>query len=315
MENSNKLNVLIYSNCTGTILKKMFDLFSIENKFSINLFINYENLHKREILDKHLEILNNCDIFIYQPIKPLKIESQYEIKSITKYLKKSVKIIKVNFYRFKGFWYDSNFKPYNNFDQYLFNLQDIYGIHNSIINLKLINYQSIKDFVDNISINEKDFNNYFDESIKKLKEIDNNSDVKLFDFFINNYRKTLLFHDPYHPTNKFIFEIFIKINEIIDNHFSLTSTAYKMRDSYDSIINNIDEMTQWASPILPQVKTILNLENYPDKIKIFYPNPIEMNIYDYYYIRISKNNFKEYLLYHKIDNKDKNIILKKKKHL
>ena len=58
------------------------------------------------------------------------------------------------------------------------------------------------------------------------------------------------------------------------------------------------EMTHWTIPILPLIKTILKL-NYEDIIPCFHhechPKRLYMNTYDNYYIRLSPNNFKNYL--------------------
>ena len=58
------------------------------------------------------------------------------------------------------------------------------------------------------------------------------------------------------------------------------------------------EMTHWASPILPIVKNTLGL-TLSDYVYIFYPGTcgdkkLFMNINDYYYIRLSPSNFKNY---------------------
>jgi len=58
-------------------------------------------------------------------------------------------------------------------------------------------------------------------------------------------------------------------------------------------------MTHWALPILPIVKKHLELE-LDDNIYIFCPpdygdKKLYMNIYDYYYIRLSHQNFQNYL--------------------
>ena len=58
-------------------------------------------------------------------------------------------------------------------------------------------------------------------------------------------------------------------------------------------------MTHWALPILPVVKNILDIK-LGEYIYVFYPpdyadKKIYMDIYDYYYIRLSHQNFKNYL--------------------
>jgi hypothetical protein len=58
-------------------------------------------------------------------------------------------------------------------------------------------------------------------------------------------------------------------------------------------------MTHWALPILPIVKNILDIK-LGEYFYVFHPpdyadKKIYMDIYDYYYIRLSHQNFKNYL--------------------
>ena len=115
----------------------------------------------------------------------------------------------------------------------------------------------------------------------------------MFEYFINNYKIKQLFHDPFHPTNLFFYEIFRQIISKLDN--------YELKyEDYDFIhLFNDIEMTHWALPILPIVKNILDI-NLGEYVFVFYPpdyadKKIYMDIYDYYYIRLSHQNFKNYL--------------------
>ena len=115
----------------------------------------------------------------------------------------------------------------------------------------------------------------------------------MYNYFIENYKNKQLFHDPFHPTNLFFYEIFRQI--------ILKLLNYELNYEDNEFINSLDniEMTHWALPILPIIKDYLEL-NLKEDIAIFYPpdygdKKLYMNIYDYYYIRLSKNNFENYL--------------------
>jgi hypothetical protein len=71
-------NIVIFSNCAGNIIKNMFEkhIFT-KDKYFINYIINYENLNKKTIDNIHLDYLNNCDIFLYQPLNQDYEESEY----------------------------------------------------------------------------------------------------------------------------------------------------------------------------------------------------------------------------------------------
>ena len=293
-------NIVIYSNCHGKIIKNMFELHPYtKNKFSISYFTNYENLHNTNLSRYHKALLENCDIFIYQPFNKSYDYSEYDIKNISKILKKNIIVLRINYYRFKGFWYNCNYIPYLKMDNgYNFHPKRSEngfgdGIYNSFKNFSNIqDKNSIINEINNIEINKDNFIKYFNTELENLKMIDNNSDVNLYDFFLSNYKEKLLFHDAFHPTNLFFYEIFIQIVNKICN--------YKLDNEDDDFLNRLNklDMTHWATPILPIIKTYLNL-NLPDKIGVFHlqshPKTLYLDVYDYYYIRLSSENFRNYL--------------------
>jgi len=286
--------IVIFSNCAGNIIKNMFEKHSFtKDKYFIHYIINYEHLNKDVIDDTNLFLLKNCHIFMYQPLNQHYTESEYDITNIKKYLRDNTIILKINYYRFRGFWYNSEYKPYDNYNNYKFNNIKYYGIHNSFINFNTTNKNEIIDKINNIQISSDELLLFFNNELTKFKLLDDNSDIIMFDYFINNYKIKQLFHDPFHPTNLFFYEMFRQIIYKLDN--------YELKiDDYDfiNLFNDI-EMTHWALPILPIVKNILHI-NFGEYVYIFHApdfadKKLYMNIYDYYYIRLSHQNFKNYL--------------------
>ena len=115
----------------------------------------------------------------------------------------------------------------------------------------------------------------------------------MYDYFIKNYTTKHLFHDAYHPTNIFIYEMFRQIV------FKLTGHELMVEDMEFINLPNTYEMTEWAMPILPVIKELLEIKT-PECIYIFSPptngdKKLYMNVYDYYYIRLSHTNFQTYL--------------------
>ena len=131
------------------------------------------------------------------------------------------------------------------------------------------------------------------DCVNELKELDKNSNVEMCYFFIRNYKSKLLFHDPFHPTNLFFYEMFRQlVNKLL--HIIIPEND----DGFLDKIKNV-ELTHFALPILPIIKKYLNID-IPDKFTLFYnifnrDEPFIITIYDYYYIRLSKNNFDKYL--------------------
>lgn len=286
-------NIVIFSNCAGNIIKNMFEKHSYtKDKYSITHIVNYETLSRTHMDESHAVILNNCDIFMYQPLNQSYDDSEYDVTHIKKYLKRDAIILKVNYYRFNGFWYNSEYKPYDSYNNYLFSTNANYGIHNSFINFNTTDKCEIVKNVNNICISEEEFLVFFNNQLSKFKIIDDNSDINMFDYFLNNYKTIHLFHDPFHPTNLFFYEMFRQIIIKLENH-ELQNNDYDFIKSLKCI-----EMTHWALPILPIIKKHLDLV-LDDNIYIFKTpdtgNILFMNVYDYYYIRVSQANFQGYL--------------------
>ncbi len=287
-------NIVIFSNCAGNIIKNMFEKHPFtKDKYCIYYISNYENLNKQKIEDSHIGVLSNCDIFMYQPLNQHYTESEYDISTIKQYLQDNTIILKINFYRFRGFWYNSEYKPYDNYGNYKFLSMNYYGIHDSFINFNTTNKNDVIDKINNIQISRDELLLFFNNELRKFKIIDDNSDVDMFEYFINNYKTKQLFHDPFHPTNLFFYEIFRQIIIKLENY----ELKYEDYDFID-LLNDM-EMTHWALPILPIVKNILDIK-FGESVYVFYPpeyadKKIYMNIYDYYYIRLSHQNFKNYL--------------------
>lgn len=285
------MNVVLYSNCAGNIIQHMFNSHTYtRDKFIIHYIINYEQLDKN-MTAEHKQLLESCDIFLYQPFNQHYSYSEYDIEKVKQLLKPTCLILRINYYRFKGFWFESDYKPYNEYCNYKFLDYKYYGLHKDFINFVGDRAQT-RNKIKNINIDRTLFLEYFQSELDQLKLLDDNSDVKMYDYFITNYKHKHLFHDVFHPTNLFFYEIFRQIVLKLTGHELL----YEDMD-FIHTLNDI-EMTHWALPILPQIKGILDMTT-PNSICVFYPGyadrRIYMDVYDYYYLRQSHENFALYL--------------------
>jgi len=264
-----------------------------KGKFNISYFANYENLEKSNITEIHKQLLNDCDIFIYQPMNKNYDYSEYNINSIQKHLKNECRVMRVNYYRTRAFWYECDYIPYTSFAKYSFHTKC--GLHKDFINIKKESEKKeVINFTNNIKIDKEELISFFESEVEKIKILDEKSDVKMYDFFRLNYTDKLLFFDQFHPTNIFFYEIFRQLVNQLLHHELPENDLYFLNESN---INDI-EMTHWTVPILPFIKTILKL-NYEDIIPCFHPQchpkRLYMNTYDNYYIRLSPTNLKKYL--------------------
>jgi hypothetical protein len=293
-------NIVIFSNCAGSILTNMFKRhYYTKDKYNIDYITNYEYLVKPKFELSHIELLKTCDIFIYQILNKSYPESEYNIPNMINKLRKNCIVLKVNYYRFKGFWYETEYKPYHKFKKILFLNEPHYGIHNSFINFNTTDKNNVIEKIDNIQISKDEIVSYFNNNLQKFKNLDNGSDVCMFDYFLKNYKTKHLFHDPFHPTNLFFYQIFRQLIQKIENYDLISEDI-----DFINLLND-KEMVYFALPILPIIKKHLELELsdfiyvYSNNSKQFY-----MNVYDYYYIRLSKYNFMTYLNEKKTQNQE-----------
>jgi hypothetical protein len=286
--------ILIYSNCHGGRLHQMFDTHpSTKNRFSVSYISNYEELRNETLSPVHLQMIRDCDFFIYQPFNKTYENTEYDINSIRRHLKPSCVVFRINYYRFKGFWYESSVKPYAAHGYYKFLDGPVdFGLHNSFASADTkMSKSEVRRKIDEIVLDELSFAGYFQEELEKFKDLDAKSDVKMYDFFIENYQTVPLFHDCFHPNSRFFYEVF---RQTVDTLFQISIPAID-----DIFVKEIYELTTWAQPILPAIKKQLGLTAIPDKFHWFdtcYGTKILLlDVYDYYYIRLSPRNLDEHL--------------------
>ena len=307
--------ILIYANCQGYLLSKFFEYYNklSNNKFTIHYFSNYSDLKKDEI-NNFINILKKCDIFIYQYNK-----GNTNIKFDINLLKDTCIKIRIVWWVFNGFWIDSSYNSYKQiiYNNIKYNFLEIewnnaitksYGIHNSFINF-YGNYNEVKNKIDNLYIDKSNIIDFFNNKCDNFKKIDVNSDITMYDYFIQNYKYEELFHCPIHPTNKFFYELFKKLIIYLKNR----NVSIDLEKINKLNLNDLLEysLVSYSRPILPIVKNALNINfkynsnnsnnsnNNLDTFRIFKSYlqniTINLNIYEYYFIRLSPTHFKIFM--------------------
>ena len=181
------LKILLYFNCHGSILLKLFKNYFINTDYKFDFIVNYLNLNNKKISEEHLKLISECDIFIYQFFNK-KFDSEYDTTNIIKLLKSDCIIKKINYYRFNGFWYENTCIPFYEYENWTFNKLPGYGLHKDFVNFESDNISEITKKIDSIKLSS-DFDKYFQEQLNNFKLLDNNSDVKMYNYFIENYKK------------------------------------------------------------------------------------------------------------------------------
>jgi hypothetical protein len=228
-------------NCYGLEIMAYFNnIPEIRDNYKVDLILNYENLNNDSVFykikDADYLIMNN--VKNYENLKP---------STLKLYVKDTCRIIVTEFLRFSGFHplknlnsknnmlsiYDESFEKSNTYDEY-------------------INYQIDKKLIiDN-----------FNDSVEKLKLLDEQSDLKFFDFFMKNYKTKLLIRDKHHCTEIFMKHIVICLLDKMEIHVD------------PDCVNNLNIELSWGfkfrySPILNCIKECLNLEFNDDDIDFY----------------------------------------------
>ena len=210
-------NLVVFANCHG---EKYLDILkrdtNISEYFNISYYVSYEELDN---FDKMKLQFQNADILIINRIKSY---NEFTVENLKKNLKKDCLLIIIPFIRFNGYWLPENFK----------NLK--YFKSNSVSDFSNIELSQINDYLYK-DINKKQFLEHYNKCLDKLKEIEKTSDIKFYDFFINNHLKYPFFRDYKHPTCNMIEFVGYEIIKIIMKKYELTynGTLILKEDIYE----------------------------------------------------------------------------------
>jgi hypothetical protein len=187
------MNVFIFSNCQAGVIVPFFP-----KTFHVVQYHNFNFIFKT-VLDPIFEgYLRSCDYFIYQPLSD--VYPVYSTENLKKYLKPGCKTISFPYI------FNDAFTPvyktpkhdiaingeYSTTDTY----NIIYKNIEPILTLKREKNLNLKQILDLYDNNEIDFNyqQRFDTTIKILQEKEQQTDIKVSEFILNNYKQHKLFN-------------------------------------------------------------------------------------------------------------------------
>jgi hypothetical protein len=242
--NKKSKNMVVFSNCHG---ERYIDIFkrdtNIHNVFNINYIVSYQQLDnfsnfKGDFIKADVLIINN-----------IKQYNDYTMGNLKQVLKPSCMVIVIPFVRFEGYWMPEQYKQ----------LKYVSG--NAVSFFPNIEKNNIKTYLlgDN-NDNDNEIITYFKKCLAKLKQIDQESDIRFYDFFVDNHDKFPFFRDNYHPTMNILEYIATQIIEKIDQCFDITYNK--------SNFNLKQDLFEWGhyKPIRNSVKRALKLEYDLDKV-------------------------------------------------
>ena len=266
-KNNKKYNMVLFSNCHGERYINMFKRdTNILNLFNINYIVSFMQLNNFEYYKNDF---CNADILIINNIKNY---NDYTINNLKKYIKKECLLIIIPFVRFEGYWIPEHIKQLH------------YIKENAVSFFPNININSINDYLINkVEISQETKEtvlNYFNSCLNKLKQIEDECDIKFYDYFIENHKKYPFFRDNYHPTSNMLEYIGRQIINKIKNNYDID---YK--DNNYILKSDIYEYGHYK-PIINSIKDILELEYNLDTVFI-------CNRYNYLYTILNNEDKKQ----------------------
>lgn len=207
----------------------------------ITVFTNWKYIQNKESLPKQLF---ECDILIYQVYTPTREDLlQYNTELLIKKLPTSTKCISVPFMQFSGYHPDfvsqsvntvkSKEFPYGEFPQ-----------HSCVLNGDTLESTIVESCVEKCEMD-----------LQKMKNREQNTDVKVHKYIVENYKKHFLFYSIQHPSNRVLQHVSEQICEILNRKFVNKAKTELLLDH--SVL------------ILEGVYTALNLEFYNYKYKLY----------------------------------------------
>lgn len=232
---SDKINILIYSNCQGNHISLLNKLNIFSKYFKFTYIANYVPF-TNDIIEELNSLIPKLDILIYQPIRYSGIGSQQKY-ILNKINKTHVMTITLTYLYCDWYWiFGTSWK-------HTISFMDSYK-----------NKTILKEEIGNI-IHDIDFKleERMEKSFEIFKEKEQHLDIKLLDFIKKNYKYKRLFFTKNHVTKPVI--IFI-LNEFL----KLTNINIQISDDFDIGVYN----SYIFQPISKYVKEILNLEFQED---------------------------------------------------
>ena len=133
---------------------------------------------------------------------------------------------------------------------------------NSVSYFPNIELENINNYL-NEKVNNYQYEKYYNACLSKLKMIENESDIKFYDFFIKNHLEYPMFRDNYHPTKNILEYIGIEIMKKIQTKYNIEYNEKKL-----NLVKDIMEYGHYK-PIKNDIKKKLNIKYDLDKVFIW----------------------------------------------
>ena len=253
--------ITIMFDCHGAeILKYLLKHMNLNKEFKIvyinlNLYVSTNQIFtdNKQLDNKHIDILKDTYILILQVIETDR--GFLNNDEIIKYCKKDCNIIKIPHYRNSIYEYKTIEGFTNKWDLILNwklpnKIKDINNIDETINIIK-----NEIDITNNFPYNKEELEKHMNFKLNEFEKIDSLSDIKMLDYYKNNYKKYRLFKGRGYPSSLFFYElsnrILIKLgyepnNDFIDLYFA-ENTSEPIMDYWYKFCNFTFDNTYYTT--------------------------------------------------------------------
>jgi hypothetical protein len=223
-------NIAIFFDCHGLEIINYINMNSKLHNYnaryiSINGYVKDKTITK--LNEKDIQCISDADILILQVIE--KDRGYLNNEEIIKYCKENCIILKIPHYRNSVYEYRTIEEKYNKYDliknwqlpKKIKDLGDIEGTIN-IINNEI-------NIMNNLVRDKDEMQKSLISKVNQFFQIDNLSDVKMLDYYKENYKKYRLFQGRSYPSSIFFYELTNRIMDklniphnspFVDNYFA-----------------------------------------------------------------------------------------------
>ena len=230
-----KIKIFIYTNCQGHGIYSVLNKIPVFQKyFEITTMANYIILDDAGQQNLN-NILNNIDVLIYQYVKDSHPNGSTQLlKKVPSHVKKiSMPYLYCNWLWLFGLEIPNTMEKINEYRN---------NTHNNLTTNEILS-NNIIDF---------DVVNRMENSLNIFKESDKITDIKVYDYIVNNYKNKKLFYTKNHITKTFLIYITNQVLQLLDVNVTIPETI------------DIGDFNTYAyHPVSEFIKNILGL-NYSD---------------------------------------------------
>jgi hypothetical protein len=217
-----KKKCILYGNCQVMIYAYEI-LKSIKNftdEYELYPYVNHDRLNTVKLVNINIKILEDCDLFIYQPLNDN--HGVYSTNYLLKFIKNNC--IKISFpYIYNSALYTIHWEN----ETINWRIGTLYNCGYKNIMIMIKNNISLDKILEKYDNNELDF--YFEERmnicIESLKKKESECTIKVSQFILENHKDKRLFISQNHLTNYFFKWI---VNEIL----KFSNKNYNINNNY-----------------------------------------------------------------------------------